>query len=73
MAHNFKGGDEVIATEQIISKSRHVEEKDWVLAQKGDKLVVRSSSPLEVSNRKNLLLSFDVQPHQIELVKGEEK
>lgn len=73
MAHNFKGGDEVIATEQIVFKSRHIEEKDWVLAQKGDKLVVRNSNPLEVSNRKNALLTFDVQPHQIQLVEGEKK
>lgn len=73
MAHNFKGGDEVTATEQIVHKSRHPEEKDWVLAEKGDTLVVRCESPLEVSNRKNWLLSFDVQPHQIQLVEGEKK
>lgn len=72
MDHNFKGGDQVTATEKIVHETGVPYKPFIVLAEKGDWLVVRSASPLEVSNYSNLLLSFNVEPHQIE-PKGEEK
>jgi len=66
MDHSFKGGDEVLATEKIAHETGVPYKPFIVLAEKGDKLVVRSTSPLEVSNYSNLLLAFNVEPHQIE-------
>lgn len=73
MDHTFKGGDQVTATEKIVHETGVPYKPFIVLAEKGDLLVVRSASPLEVTNYKNLLLAFAVKPEQIEVFKGVKK
>lgn len=66
----FKGGDHVRATEDIYHTYRY-EVVPRLLASKGQDMIVRyrSGVTIEVSTFQNRLFTFDVQPHQIELVK----
>lgn len=69
MEHFFEGGQWVVALEDIIQHSRHSEDEDLLLANKGESLRVGycTKSYIEVSPRRNRLLTFEVKPHQIEL------
>lgn len=64
--HQFQDGDSVIATEDIWLPRDKVGDPPWMLAMKGEALVVRGIQPLEVSPVRNPLMSFEVTPNQIE-------
>lgn len=62
---NYVGGDTVYATNDIYMTERSGRQTDFMLAEKGERLVVRNGEPLEVSTWRNPLLSFEVSPNQI--------
>lgn len=61
----YTPGENVLSNSVIYLTSRDGQQTDLVLAEEDERMVVRSSSPLEVSAWRNPLMAFEVKPHQI--------